>query len=155
MIPVPDGFIALPTTGGYNEVNGPYYARRIGDDLCLGFRVEPRHTNPRGGCHGGMLMLLADVQLPLAARYQTDIDDAFLPTVNLTGDFLAAPNLGDWVQGRAEVVRVTRNLVFVQGVLSVDGNPVLRANGIFKRIGPAPDKLLGSLDLVAMFGARR
>src|SRR5690606_2856139 len=85
-----------------------------------------------------MMMMLADMQLPLAAIYQAGLDDRFLPTVNLTADFLASPMVGDWVWGESDVVRVTRNLVFTQGIFRVDDKPVLRANGIFKRTGPAP-----------------
>lgn len=137
---IPDGFIPLPSMG-FTEKNGPLYVSTsaIPDKLVFGFRVEPQHVNVVGGCHGGMMMLLADMQLPLAAHYQANLDDRFLPTVNLTADFLASPQLGDWVTGETDVVRITRNLVFTQGVFKVGDQPVLRANGIFKRMGPAPE----------------
>ncbi len=142
---IPDGFVPLPGSG-FTENNGPLYVRINARDnkLVFGFRVEPRHTNPMGTCHGGMLMLLADMQLPLAAHYQADLDDRFLPTVNLTADFLASPQLGDWITGETDVVRVTKNLVFTQGIFSVGDQPMLRANGIFKRTGPAPEGETGN-----------
>ena len=104
-----------------------------------------------GQCHGGMLMLFADILLPLAARFQADLDDAFLPTVNLTSDFVASARVGQWVEGRTDVIRVTRNLVFTQGLVSADGQTVIRVNGIFKRAGPMPE-LQNPIDLRAMFG---
>lgn len=56
----------------------------------------------------------------------------FLPTVSLSIDYLGPAPLGAWVQGQAEVLRGTRNLLFAQGLVSADGQPALRVNGIFK-----------------------
>ena len=49
-----------------------------------------------------------------------------------TSDFLAPSPLGAWVEGQAEVLRVTRNLVFAQGLITADGNPSMRFSGIMK-----------------------
>ncbi|MFT4100385.1 MAG: PaaI family thioesterase [Burkholderiaceae bacterium] len=147
---VPAGFVELPMRSGFMGPNGPLYGRRDGERMVLGFRVEPRHVNPRDVCHGGMLMLFADMLLPLAARVQADLDDSFFPTISLTTDFLAPAPLGSWVQGRADVMKVTRNMVFVQGVVEADEVLVARINGIFKRGGAleAP----GLVDLRELFG---
>ena len=40
--------------------------------------------------------------------------------------------LGAWVQGEAQVLRVTRNLAFLQGMVSADDVPAMRISGIFK-----------------------
>ena len=40
--------------------------------------------------------------------------------------------MGAWVQGEADVLRVTRTMVFAQGVARIDGKPVLRVSGTFK-----------------------
>jgi acyl-coenzyme A thioesterase PaaI-like protein len=148
---IPPGYVALPGAG-FTEVNGPLYVCRTNEKLNFGIRVEPRHANVMGTCHGAMLMLLADMQLPLAAHYQAGLDDRFLPTVNLTADFLASPAVGDWIWGETEVVRVTRNLVFTQGLFRVGDKPVLRANGIFKRTGPAAQGD-GRLDVTQMLAS--
>ena len=50
---------------------GPLYARWSGERLQLGFRVEHRHTNPLGICHGGMMASFADMLLPCAAQAET------------------------------------------------------------------------------------
>ncbi len=42
---------------------------------------------------------------------------------------------GTWVQGEADVLRSTRNLLFGQGLITADGEPALRVSGIFK-MGP-------------------
>jgi acyl-coenzyme A thioesterase PaaI-like protein len=78
----------------------------------------------------------ADMLLPIASRFQAKTDMGFLPTVNLACDFMAPARLGAWVEGRAEVARMTRNLLFAQGLATADGEPCLRANGIFRITAP-------------------
>jgi uncharacterized protein (TIGR00369 family) len=132
----PDGFHLAPVGGAFATHNGPLYARWADEQqLVLGFRVEARHTNPGNNCHGGMLGLFADIFISTAAQYQTDIPRQFLPTISLDLDFLAGAPLGSWVEGRAEVLKVTRNLIFSQGLITADGEIVVRASGVFRR-GP-------------------
>jgi uncharacterized protein (TIGR00369 family) len=130
---VPAGFHALPSHGGFIAVNGPLYLYQVGDDVRLGFRVEPRHCNPMGICHGGMMASFCDMLLPLTAhRKSAQIAQRFLPTINLQIDYLAATQQGAWVEGVAQVLRVTRSLVFMQGLVQADGTAVARVSGIFK-----------------------
>ena len=130
---IPSGFAALDTMGEFIGVNGPLYLRHEGDLVQLGFRVESRHTNPLGICHGGMMASFCDMLLPLSAhRKSAEVGHRFLPTISLQVDYLAASPLGAWVQGEAEVLRTTRSLVFMQGLVSADGTPVARVSGIFK-----------------------
>ena len=133
---IPAGFSALPVMGDFIAVNGPLYLRHDGDLVLVGFRVEQRHTNPMGICHGGMMASFCDMLLPLSVhRKRADVGLRFLPTINLQIDYLAPAPLGAWVQGEAEVLRVTRSLVFAQAVVTADAEPVARVSGIFK-IGP-------------------
>jgi hypothetical protein len=39
------------------------------------------------------------------------------------------------VQGQADILRTTRNMLFGQGLVTADGEPALRMSGIFK-MGP-------------------
>jgi acyl-coenzyme A thioesterase PaaI-like protein len=94
-----------------------------------------------------MLMTFADMALAIGAIFELDLD-RFLPTVNLTGDFLAPAPFGAWVEGRTEVLRTTRNLIFAHCVVTADSVPVLRTSGILK-IGPA---MKDRLDLRALLG---
>jgi len=117
---------------GFLGTAGPLYGKWADARLVLGFRVEERHCNPGRVAHGGMLATFADMLLPFASRLQSKTDMGFLPTVNLTCDYLAPAPLGAWVEGRADALKTTRNLLFAQGVATAGGEPVLRANGIFK-----------------------
>ena len=137
---IPSGFAPLGIPMGFLESNGPLYLRWADEIVTLGFRVGLRHCNPGKVCHGGMLATFADMLLPIAARLQSKTEMGFLPTINLTCDFLAPAPLGSWVEGQAQPVTVTRNLLFAQGLATADGITCLRANGIFKITNPGSTK---------------
>ena len=137
---VPPGFAPLGIRMGFLESNGPLYLRWTDERVTLGFRVGLRHCNPGNVCHGGMLATFADMLLPIAARLQSKTEMGFLPTINLTCDFLAPAPLGSWVEGQAQAVTATRNLLFAQGLATADGVACLRANGIFKITNPGSTK---------------
>ncbi len=134
--PIPQGFRPAHIHGDFIAFNGPLHARLTGDKIELGFRVEQRHTNPLCICHGGMLATLADMLVPCTAMYERGRERRFLPTISLQIDYLGPSHLGAWVQGDAQILRTTRNMVFGQGLVSADGVPALRFSGIFKQ-GPA------------------
>jgi uncharacterized protein (TIGR00369 family) len=129
----PEGFRAVRVGGNFIAHNGPLYARLIDGRLQLGFRVEPRHTNPLGICHGGMLATMADMLIPCAAMYRPGEERRFLPTISLQVDYMGSAPLGAWVQGEGEVLRTTRNMLFGQALVTADGQPALRVSGIFKQ----------------------
>ena len=133
---VPSGFRPLRTMGDFIAANGPLYVRSEGERVQLGFRVEARHTNPMRICHGGMMASFCDMLMPISIhRKSKEIGFRFLPTINLQIDYLAAAPLDAWVEGEGQVLRVTRTLVFAQGLVTADGTPCARVSGIFK-IGP-------------------
>ena len=140
---VPAGFKPRFFGEGYITVNGPLYTRRSGveavagggdgGDMQMGFRVEPRHCNPMGNLHGGMMATFCDMLLPMSAMVlDKNLDGHFLPTINLQIDYLGPAPLGSWVQGDAQILRTTRSLVFMQGLVQADGAPAARVSGIFK-----------------------
>ena len=138
-IPPAAGFERVELGGTFASVNGPLYARWHGDRLQIGFRVGPAHVNPGQNCHGGMLCTFADILISTAAQYQADIPRQFLPTISLQSDFLAPAPLGSWVEGRADILKVTNKLVFSQGLISADGATVMRTSGVFRRGPLLPD----------------
>lgn len=147
----PPGFVPVQVGGAFPVHNGPLYARWQAPHILFGFRVGPQHANPGQSYHGGMLGMFADVLISSAAQYQADIPHQFLPTISLQMDFIANAPQGSWVEGRAEVLRVTRGLVFSQGPVYADAQLVMRASGVFKR-GPLLPDTAGdhALDLPGM-----
>ena len=133
---IPEGFTPRRFGDGFIAVNGPLYLKKLERGILLGFRVEARHCNPMDICHGGMISTFCDMLLPISAHYLTeDLGRRFLPTINLQVDFLAPSPKGAWVQGEAQLLRATRSMVFMQGLVTADGQSVARVSGIFK-IGP-------------------
>jgi len=130
-VTAPAGFEPLPVRAGLTDALGPIYMRIRDGKLGLGFRVAAKHCNPIGICHGGMLMTLADIQCGFGARVQADLN-TFLPTISFSCDFLKPAAKGDWVEGETEVIKTTRNLAFLQCVLRVEGEIIVRASGIMK-----------------------
>ncbi|MBY0408970.1 MAG: PaaI family thioesterase, partial [Burkholderiaceae bacterium] len=117
--------------------NGPLYLLQQGNVVKFGFRVLPQHVNPMNNLHGGMMASFCDMLLPLSVhRKSSEVANRFLPTISLQIDYLAPAPLGAWVEGEAEPLRITRSLVFAQGLVSADGVPCARVSGVFK-IGPA------------------
>jgi len=133
---VPPGFRRFRAGTGFIAVNGPLYFLHEGPLFKLGFRVEERHCNPMGICHGGMLATFADMLMPIGAiNLVPQLHRRFMPTVSLQVDFMASARLGDWVEGEMQVLRTTRTLVFAQGLVTSGGVTALRCSGVFK-IGP-------------------
>ncbi len=155
-ITVPAGFVPASMGEFFIGNNGPLYLRHEdrpddpqGPLVQLGFRVERRHCNPMNNCHGGMLATFSDMVLPMSIhRKSAEVGHKFLPTINLQLDYLLPAPLGSWVQGEGQVLRVTRSMVFAQGLVTADGVPAVRISGIFKIgkpfvMGGAPDGVPG------------
>jgi uncharacterized protein (TIGR00369 family) len=132
---VPDGFRPVRIGGPFVAHTGPLFARIEDGRVQLGFRVEPRHTNPLGICHGGMLATFADMLIPCASMYHPGQEAGFLPTISLQVDYMGSAPLGSWVQGEGEVLRTTRNMLFGQAMVTCNGEPAMRVSGVFKQ-GP-------------------
>lgn len=137
----PEGFKRIDFQRGglprdYNTHIGPLYARRgaegAADRFTMGFRVQPHMCNPAGTLHGGMMMSVADLIGGLGAAYVAGVRRDFYPTINMTFDFVAPARLGDWVEGRPEVVRATRSMIFSHIYLTVGATRILRASAIVK-----------------------
>jgi uncharacterized protein (TIGR00369 family) len=136
-VSIPPGFRRVQIGGGFIATVGPLYLFHEGLVARLGFRVEPRHCNPMGVCHGGMLASFCDMLLPVLAHFHSaEIERRFLPTVSLQLDFIAPVPLGAWVEGECELLKVTRAMVFAQGLVRADGALAARCSGVFK-IGPS------------------
>lgn len=134
--PIPAGFVSLDAGGPFIQHNGPLYVLHQGNVVKFGFRVERQHTNPMHNLHGGMMASFCDMLLPLSVhRKSTEVSNRFLPTISLQIDYLAPAALGAWVEGEAEPLRITRSLVFAQGLVTADGLHCARVSGVFK-IGP-------------------
>ncbi len=126
----PPGFVRLAVAGGFAADFGAIYARREGERVWFGFRVEARHLNFREVAHGGAIATFADMQLAALMRSGL-LEPKQSPTISLAIDYLAPSRLGDWVEGEIVLVKRTGRLAFSQTILTVEGSTVARARGMF------------------------
>ena len=138
---VPSTYRPMRIGGPFAAFNGPLFGRLDDDGLSMGFLVEKRHLNPVGICHGGMLMTLADMQLGVGSLAETKAWE-FLPTVNMTCDFVQASPEGAFIYGVTDIIRVTKNLLFSSCILWHGEEPVFRGSGIMKRAGKDENRIV-------------
>ncbi len=127
---IPEGFQPLPRSSPFVSLVGPLYERRRGDAVSVGLRVEPKHGNTRGVCHGGVLATLADMALGLAMHAQGGGKGGYV-TAQLAVDYAGSAKIGDWIESEVEVQRVGTRLAFANCYLVVDGKRIVRASAIF------------------------
>jgi uncharacterized protein (TIGR00369 family) len=131
---VPAGFVPMRMpTNPFIDGIGPLYGRLEDERFVLGIRIERRHCNPGGTCHGGMIMTLSDMLLLMGSNIEGGVNRYFT-TVNVTCDFIAPAPEGAWVEGRMQVLRVARSLVFSQGLFTTGDTVVARCSGILKPV---------------------
>lgn len=130
MADVPAGFQRVDPFDRIMGAFDPLYMRQEADGVALGFRVGPQHCNPSGHCHGGTWATMADIVMGVNVGFATGRSG---PTVSLGIDFLGPAAEGQWVEGRAEILRWTPNLAFAECRFTADGAISLRANAVFRR----------------------
>jgi len=147
---IPEGFEPDPriqphTFGG---LAGPFYSRRLGNDLSLGIRIEERHCNSRGTCHGGLLATLADIALGYACAIAASADGQRrnFVTVDLSLQYLASTQVGDWVQSEVTVLTPGSRTASATGHLLANGNPVVRISANFRVARTRPQEAGGSAE---------
>lgn len=120
---------------GYPALIGPFWFRRDaeGSGFRYGFTAEARHLNMGGVVHGGMLMSFADDVLGMTVWEAAGRKPC--TTVQLSTQFIAPVKLGEFVEGKAEVLRTTRSVVFVRGLVAVGDRTIVHADGIWKILG--------------------
>lgn len=118
-------------TDGHTGVVGPFWMRGENQTREVGLVAEARHCNSHlGTVHGGVLMTFSDVGMGLGV-----VDALGAPkcaTADLHIQFISAAKLGDFLICKPELIRATKSMVFMRGVISVDEMIVAAMNGIWK-----------------------
>jgi len=127
---LPDGFRVIPRLSPFNSLVGPLYERRRGDEVSIGVRIDDKHTNSRGICHGGLLATIADLSLGYAMLAKTGGKGGFV-TAHLAVDYAGAARVGDWVESAVEVQRMGKRLAFANCYLLCGEARIVRASAIF------------------------
>lgn len=126
------------TRDNFETHNGPFWHREENGEIRCAFRLEDKHMNGGGAVHGGCLMTFADYCL-FAISNKVLVDGRGV-TLSFSSEFIDAAYEGDLVECTGEVVRAGRSIIFVRGLLTTSGRPLLSFSGTVKRIN-APRKL--------------
>jgi uncharacterized protein (TIGR00369 family) len=126
----PPGFVPATSRGRFTREVAELWERPEGSSFVRGIRVEDRHLNAAGITHGGFLCTIMDTTFGSAVRH--DLDGRMGFTVRLVTDFLSPAKRGDWLEGRARVVRATSTLAFLEGELTVGSRTVMAGKAVFR-----------------------
>ena len=138
---VPEGFAPHFRKSPVTDPWEPLYSRRVGTVIEIGTRLAAAHCNSRGFVHGGVIAALADNAMGLSfneARLAALGADAAptggAVTVTLSLDFLSTARTGSWLQVCPRVLRAGGATGFVDALVTADGEPIARANAVFRMV---------------------
>jgi len=101
-----------------------------------GFEPKRHHLNGGAALHGGALMSFADFSLFAIAH--NVLQGAHAVTLSFNSEFISAGGLTDIIEGQGEVLRDTRSVIFVRGLITQASRPLLAFSGTLKKINPRP-----------------
>ena len=129
-IPAPDDWRPAEQFDPFEAALGPYFERMRNGAREFAFIIDDRHTNAQGVAHGGALLTFADAALGYALWDATD--RAPCVTIGQQTQFIAAAVAGDLVTCQPEVVRRTREIVFMRGDFRVGDKVVFTATAVWR-----------------------
>lgn len=128
---------------GFNTHVGPlWYARVDAATSQLALKLDDRHINMGGVCHGGVYMAASDVAMGITAF--RSVGRVPCATIDFQGHFLAAAKKDQWLVIESRVNRTAGDVVFMACEAWAGGRKCFVASGIWKRLNlpqqPMPAK---------------
>jgi len=117
----------------YESTIGPFFFKVADGHALCAFEPKPHHLNGGGTIHGGCLMSFADFALFAIAH--NALRGAHAVTLTCNSEFVGAGKLEGVVEAQGEVLRETRSLIFVRGLITQASRPLLAFSGTLKKIG--------------------
>jgi len=94
---------------------------------------EQKHSNLHDNVHGGVTLALMDIALFAAARLVGGSDAGGSVTLDLSSQFIGAGKLGEPLDAVTEVLRQTRRLVFLRGLVVQGDNLIAAFSGTIRK----------------------
>jgi acyl-coenzyme A thioesterase PaaI-like protein len=127
----PQGFAPVQTEG-FGGYAGPVARGEDGGGTVFLLDIARQHLNGDERLHGGMMMSLASIVMGEVANVAAAAQDgATARPLSVNCDFVAAGEPGERVEGRAEVTRATRSVLFITGELRVGARILMTATGVY------------------------
>lgn len=125
------GWSYYPGGDPYEDLAGPFYFKVDEQGPVCAFRAEKKHMNGGMFLHGGCVMTFADFSLFVIGR--DAIQDSHSVTATFNGEFVGTAHIGDLVECRGEVVKAGRSMVFLRGLITTGGEPVMSFSAVLKK----------------------
>ncbi|MET3827500.1 MULTISPECIES: PaaI family thioesterase [Sphingomonas] len=109
----------------YNAFLEPLQVRVEGEIARVRMMPRQAHSNMRGHVHGGALLGFMDVALFAAARGFDVLSAGGAVTLDLSAQFIGGGALDVPLEARIELLRETRNLLFLRGLIVQDHTPTI------------------------------
>jgi uncharacterized protein (TIGR00369 family) len=135
---IPAGFAPHFRKSPVTDAWEPLYSRRADGILRLGVWLDKRHCNARGFVHGGVIAALADLAMghsvneSRAAASAGSAVPAESVTMNLTVDFIASAQIGDWLEITPRVLKFSGSTGFTDALVTAGETVVARASAVFR-----------------------
>ena len=119
----------------FNEaVLGKQIVRAEGPDTCR-LRMQPQHvhTNSANNIHGGITLGLADVSMFAAMYVLRGVNAGKSVTIDLTTQFIGAGDPAKPLDAVVEILRETRRLGFLRGLIVQEETIVASFSGTIRK----------------------
>lgn len=128
------GWRTHPGVDAFEDLAGPYYHREDDEGVVCAFRVAEKNLNGGGAMHGGAFMTFADFSLFVIAHQE--LAGLHAVTVTFSSELVGAAFADQLIEARGEVVKATRSMVFVRGLMTADGEPIMTFSSTLKKRAP-------------------
>ena len=117
----------------YETRIGPFCFKMEENRARCAFEPQRHHLNAGGVLHGGALMSFADFAL-FSIAHNALSGSVKAVTLTCNCEFVSAGDLNGWIEAGGEVLRETRALVFVRGLITQRDRTLLAFSGALKKI---------------------
>ncbi|MFY0633038.1 MAG: PaaI family thioesterase [Vannielia sp.] len=134
----PSGFHALAVLSPVDQAMGPWFVRENDDgSRTVGFRIEDKHLNVNGVCHGGVTATFADILARVFNETYSGRPGASplvgkMATITLDIDYLGPGRPGAWIEATPIVIKRTGKMLFTQALISDGDTPIARCKAIYR-----------------------
>ena len=127
--------------GGFTGMAGPFWMLDEGETRTLGLLVDEHHCNNHmGTLHGGAVMTFADIALGAGISKIVGERARSMATLSLQTQFVSVARIGDFVTCTAELVRESKQIIFVRGLIKAGDKTIASVEGMWKLLESAASK---------------
>ena len=109
----------------FNSFIEPLRVKLEGDIARVRMDPRHRHSNMRGDVHGGALLGFMDIALFAAARGFGVLQAGGAVTLDLSAQFIGGAAIGVPLEARIELLRETKRMLFLRGLIVQDDTPTI------------------------------